>query len=89
MNEYPGFKEPVTLERNTADGCVWVTIGDATRECVPPERAREIANGLEHINLIGANSPVLDGPDEETERLIDDLRAAAADVENPDGETDE
>lgn len=87
MTEYPHFRETVTLERNHADGCVLVGIGDSEPTCIPPERARDIANGLEHINLIGAAA--FEGPDDETERLIADLRKMASDVEESGGETDD
>lgn len=87
MTEHPHFRKHVTLERNHADGCVCVGIGDAEPTCVPPEKARDIANGLEHINRIGAAGS--DSYDPNTEQLIADLREMANDVADTGGETDE
>lgn len=74
--------EDISIARNYRDGCVWLSIGDSPRKCISPDDAREMANAIEWQFGPFDNEP----EGYQTQQLVDDLKDAANDVENADGD---
>ena len=68
----------ITLAPNFRHGCVWVSIGDRPRRCIPPSKARAMADSMEEqFDLEAADADGYEATD-----LADRLRTIADQVDD-------
>lgn len=72
--------DDITLAPNYRDGCVWMTVGNAPRRCIPPSMARDMADQMEAKFDLDAQ----DAEGYEATDLADRLRKLADDVDDTD-----